>query len=127
MNLFSTLTAWSPSTGLLSYEVDGVPQSSEVQALTNIHRAAINQYIPNDPVLPIVARWNALVDAQKGQAVFGPVNPPVDIPNPVNEVTGDLADEGAFMQIHLDSFGVVASLRPIPFIPPNPVIPPNPI
>ncbi|MCP1122929.1 hypothetical protein NKR74_06200 [Bacillus sp. 3103sda1] len=121
MHLNATLISWVPSTGALTYIVKGVTQTSTVVSTTHPHRAALNQY-PTDPVLPIVTHWNALIEATKGHVTFGPTNPPVDIPNTFSGITGALVVVGANMQIHLKPHSnIVASLRPIPFIPPNPV------
>ncbi|PEZ01633.1 hypothetical protein CN326_21115 [Bacillus sp. AFS018417] len=121
MNLNATLLSWVPSTGALTYSVKGVTQTSTVVSTTHPHRAALNLF-PTDPVLPIVTHWNALIEATKGHVTFGPTNPPVDIPNTFSGITGELVVVGANVQIHLKPHSnIVASLRPIPFIPPNPV------
>ncbi|MDP4161313.1 MAG: hypothetical protein Q8911_16400 [Bacillota bacterium] len=66
---------------------------------TNPHRAALNRYIPPNPVLPIVTRWNTLIDAINGRVTFGPTNPPLDIPNTFSGITGELAAAGANMAV----------------------------
>lgn len=119
MNLFATLISWSPSTGTLTYSVDGVTQSSTVVSATIPHRAALNLY-PSDPIRPIVTRWNALIDAGKGQVTFGSTTS--DVLNSFTAITAELAAQDANMQIHLKpNSNIVASLRPIPFLPPNPI------
>lgn len=122
MNLNATLISWTPSTGELAYSVEGETKISTVVSTTIPHRASLNRYIPPNPVIPIVSRWNTLIDATKGQVTFGNVNPPLDIPNTFSGITGELAVVHANMQIHLiPNSNIVASLRPIPVIPPNPV------
>ena len=121
MNQFATLLSWVPSTGALTYDVNGVTKTSTVLSATKVHRAALNRY-PNDPVLPIVTRWNTIIDVTKGPATFGPTNPPLDIPNTFSGITGELALAHAKMQINLKPKStMIESLRPIPVIPPNPV------
>ncbi|SDN05644.1 hypothetical protein SAMN04487897_101927 [Paenibacillus sp. yr247] len=117
MNLNATLIAWNA--GALNYSVAGVTQTSIVVGTTTTHLAALNHY-PNDPILPIVTRWNALIEATKGPSTFGQTN--LDLPNTFSGITGELATAGANMQIHIEPHSnIVASLRPIPVIPPNPI------
>jgi hypothetical protein len=119
MNQFATLISFAPSTGVLTYSVDGVTQTSTVVSSTIPHRAALNSY-PNDPVRPIVTRWNTLIAAIKGPVTFG--STPSDVLDSFSAITADLAANDAKVQIHLKpNSDTVASLRPIPFLPPHPI------
>jgi len=51
MNLFATLISWSLSTGALTYNVDGVTQTSTVVSTTIPHRAELNPF-PGNSCLP---------------------------------------------------------------------------
>ncbi|MBM7655228.1 hypothetical protein [Neobacillus cucumis] len=124
MNLFATLISFTPSTGALTYSVDGVTQTSTLVSSTKPLRAALNRYLPTDPVRPIVTRWNTLIDSAKGQVTFDNLNPGSDIPNTFNGITSELAANDAKVQIHLKlkpNSDIVASLRPISFIPTEPI------
>lgn len=119
MNQFATLISFAPSTGVLTYSVDGVTQTSRVVSATIPHRAAINAW-PTDPIRPIVTRWNTLITAIKGPVTFGSTTS--DVLDSFAAITADLAANDAKMQIHLKpNSDTVASLRPIPFLPPNPI------
>ncbi len=116
------LISWNASTGELTYSVEGVQRTSTVVSTTTPHRAPINRFVPTDPILPIVLRWNAPIRGIKGRVFFGDTNPPTDNPNTYSRITTDLAAAGANMAIHLKpNSDIVAALHPIPFIPPNPV------
>lgn len=120
MNQFATLVSFAPSTGILTYNVDGVIQTPRVVSATVPHRAALNLYTPTDPIRPIVTRWNTLTAAIKGPVTFGSTTS--DVLDSFAAITADLAAQQANMQIHLKpNSDIVTSLRPIPFLPPNPI------
>jgi hypothetical protein len=120
MKLNATLILWTPSTGELIYSVEGVIQTSTVVSKTTPRRAALKQY-PIDQFLPIVMRWNALIEAGKGKVTFGSTTS--DVLNSFTAITAELAAHHANMQIHLKpNSNIVASLRPIPFLQPSPII-----
>ncbi|MBI0579640.1 hypothetical protein IEC97_19955 [Neobacillus cucumis] len=121
MNLNTSLIAWNPTTGTLTYSVEGLMQTSIVVLMTKPRRAQLNRFLPNDQMLPIITRWNALIEMTKDPVTFGPTNPPDNIPNTFSGIIGELATAGVYMQIHLKpQYNVVTSLCPIPIIPANP-------
>jgi hypothetical protein len=118
MNLFVQLIDYN--SGQLTYSVDGVTQTATILPDSKPLHAALNRFTPNDPVRPIVSQWNTRIESIKGPVTFGQTN--LDIPGTFSGITADFADAGGFMQIQLKPHSdIVASLRPIPFIPPNPV------
>lgn len=122
MNQFATLISFTPSTSdaLLTYSVNGITQTSKVVPATIPHRAALNQYSPTDPILPIVTRWNTLIETIKGKVTFGSTTS--DVLDTFAAITAELAANHANIQIHLKlNSDIVASLRPIPFLPPHPI------
>ncbi|OIK11217.1 hypothetical protein BIV60_18430 [Bacillus sp. MUM 116] len=124
MNLNTVLIEWNPTTGMLTYSVEGHMQTSIVVSMTKPRRAQLNRFLSNDQMLPIITRWNALIEMTKGPVTFGPTNSPDNIPNTFSGIIGELATAGVNMQIHLKhQYNIVTSLCPIPIIPPNPYNP----
>jgi hypothetical protein len=118
MNLFVQLIDYN--SGQLTFNVNGVTQTATILPESKPQLAALNRFVPNDPIRPIVLQWNTRMESIKGPVTFGQTN--LDIPGTFSAITADLAEAGAFMQIHLKPHSdIVAPLRPIPFIPPNPV------
>ncbi|TMW71406.1 hypothetical protein [Alteribacter natronophilus] len=120
MNQFAALISWTPSTGTLTYSVNGVTQTATVQTTTTPRLAAFNRFRPGDPVRPLVARWNNLIQMTSGRVIFGETfDTDVDT---FSMLTSALAAHNADMQLHLQpNTNVVASLRPVPFLPLNPI------
>ncbi|MED1469873.1 hypothetical protein [Bacillus salipaludis] len=120
MNLNTTLIAWNPTTGTLTYSVEGLTQTSIVVSMTKPRRAQLNRFLPNDQNLPSITRWNALIETTKRPITFGPTNPPDALSNNFSGIIGELATAGVNMQINLKpQYNIVTSLCPIPIIPPN--------
>ncbi|MCH6264902.1 MULTISPECIES: hypothetical protein [Neobacillus] len=120
MNVFATLISFTPSTGTLTYSVNGVTQTSRVVSATVPHRAALERFAPTDPIRPIVTRWNTLISTVKGPITFGSTTS--DVLDTFASITADLAANDAKVQIHLKpNSDTVASIRPIPFLPPHPI------
>jgi hypothetical protein len=120
MNLNTTLISWNPTSGTLTYSVEGLTQTSIVVSMTKPRRAQLNRFLPNDQNLPLITRWNALIEATKGPVTFGSTNPPDDISNTFSFIIGELATARVNMQIHLKpQYNIVTSLCPIPINLPN--------
>ena len=110
----ATLLAWNPSTGLLTYFSEGATKTVSILPSTRVQRAPIHQFLPNDPIRPLLLQWNSLIAS--GQTTFGTVNPNTPLPLTFSAILGQLAAAGAHMRIRLESRNstIVASLHPIP-------------
>ncbi|MEX0137031.1 hypothetical protein MRBLBA71_003734 [Bacillus nitratireducens] len=78
---------------------NGIMLTATVLSKTIYHVTNLNQYIPTDPVLPLIASYNKAVRSGKCNIIL-------------NAVT-QLANAGANVQIRLEPYStIVTSLRP---------------
>ncbi|HDR8183881.1 TPA: hypothetical protein QC116_003313 [Bacillus thuringiensis] len=78
---------------------NGITLTATVLSKTIYHVTNLNQYIPTDPVLPLIASYNKAVRSGKRNIIL-------------NAVT-QLANAGANVQIRLEPYStIVTSLRP---------------
>lgn len=78
---------------------NGIMLTATVLSKTIYHVTNLNQYIPTDPVLPLIASYNKAVRSGKRNIIL-------------NAVT-QLANAGANVQIRLEPYStIVTSLRP---------------
>lgn len=110
-----TLTSWSASTGALTYLSGTTTRTSFVNAATRARVSPLNLW-PPVPILPVVVRWNALVQ-RPGPALFGVLQGEtdgIDSVDSFSSLTSSLATAGVRMKLKLRPNGTVKALRPVP-------------
>ncbi|EOP69403.1 hypothetical protein IIQ_01705 [Bacillus cereus VD118] len=94
------LTSFNGTT-LTGVTRDGITLSATIIPRTIYHVANLNQYIPTDPILPLVVTYNTAVRSGRSSTIL-------------NAVT-QLANAGANVQVRLEPYSnIVTSFRPVP-------------